>query len=282
MTNPTATSSPLTVDPNGCIAVDIACVRCGYNLRTLRQEATCPECGTAVERSLQGNLLCLADPEWVGRLARGLNWTVKGIYGAIGILIGMFMVYPSGVNMFTLLIQTCGCAALVGYWQFSRPEPSRSDEGPILSARKVSRLGLCGAVLAGMLAYRVVGRASNAAVDIPLVYLLPGVLMTIGFLGLFRHLEQLARRIPDLELGRRTRSARNGLATSLVLFLALAAVSWVAQCQWGGVGADFARIHSFVTFAVAIAFLVCAGLSLRLLARYQKRLRAVLEQAGQN
>jgi hypothetical protein len=32
---------------------DLACIRCGYNLRTLREDGVCPECGDAVAESLR-------------------------------------------------------------------------------------------------------------------------------------------------------------------------------------------------------------------------------------
>lgn len=35
------------------LAEELACVRCGYNLRTLSERGVCPECGTTVAESLK-------------------------------------------------------------------------------------------------------------------------------------------------------------------------------------------------------------------------------------
>lgn len=51
---------------------DILCVSCAYNLRGLREEGKCPECGIPIERSLWGDLLRYADSRWLRRLRFGL------------------------------------------------------------------------------------------------------------------------------------------------------------------------------------------------------------------
>jgi predicted RNA-binding Zn-ribbon protein involved in translation (DUF1610 family) len=44
---------------------DLACVICGYRLRGLATNACCPECGTPIERSLRGDELSSASPQWI-------------------------------------------------------------------------------------------------------------------------------------------------------------------------------------------------------------------------
>ncbi len=39
------------------IARDVSCLTCGYNLRSLLPDQTCPECGAAVAESLRGDQL---------------------------------------------------------------------------------------------------------------------------------------------------------------------------------------------------------------------------------
>lgn len=52
-TNP----APATIlDDAGCIAADLRCIQCGYNLRTQPVTGRCPECGQAVGESVQGLL----------------------------------------------------------------------------------------------------------------------------------------------------------------------------------------------------------------------------------
>ncbi|MCH8316229.1 MAG: hypothetical protein IIA64_09675, partial [Planctomycetes bacterium] len=57
---------------------ELRCITCGYDLRSLAIEQSCPECGTRIELSLHGDLLSLSDPAWVSRLARGQSLLVFG------------------------------------------------------------------------------------------------------------------------------------------------------------------------------------------------------------
>jgi len=50
---------------------DCLCVSCGYNLRMLRSDGKCPECGGPVAAALRGRGLHYAKPQWVRRLALG-------------------------------------------------------------------------------------------------------------------------------------------------------------------------------------------------------------------
>jgi hypothetical protein len=64
--NPTA---PLDRDDR--VQVDLACLKCSYNLRTLAVDSLCPECALPVARSIRGDLLKHADPRWVRKLTDG-------------------------------------------------------------------------------------------------------------------------------------------------------------------------------------------------------------------
>jgi hypothetical protein len=50
---------------------DVPCLRCGYNLRGLKIDGLCPECGAPIARSLHGNLLGYSAPEYVAKLQAG-------------------------------------------------------------------------------------------------------------------------------------------------------------------------------------------------------------------
>ncbi|MCH8209871.1 MAG: hypothetical protein IIB99_00725 [Planctomycetes bacterium] len=58
---------------------ELRCITCGYDLRSLPTEESCPECGTPIELSLRGDLLSQSDPAWVARLARGQSVLVFGV-----------------------------------------------------------------------------------------------------------------------------------------------------------------------------------------------------------
>ncbi len=55
----------IPVDERGSLAVDLKCKKCAYNLRGLREDGRCPECGTPVGLSTRGDLL---------RFATQLGW----------------------------------------------------------------------------------------------------------------------------------------------------------------------------------------------------------------
>ena len=65
-------------EDGGGASADLHCVGCGYHLRGLAEDGTCPECGTAVARSMRGDLLSAADPAWMRRVYRGQTLMVIG------------------------------------------------------------------------------------------------------------------------------------------------------------------------------------------------------------
>lgn len=90
MEQPRHAASQLRLDDDGRILDDdLACFACGYILHGLSPDGACPECGTAIERSTQGNLLWLCHPMWVGRLAVGMqllfiSFVTAPLFGCIG------------------------------------------------------------------------------------------------------------------------------------------------------------------------------------------------------
>jgi SAM-dependent methyltransferase len=66
---PEAIVTPVGAKPEA-IDSDLPCVRCGYNLRTLGAGAKCPECGAAVQLTMElGKALQQSRPAYLGRLA---------------------------------------------------------------------------------------------------------------------------------------------------------------------------------------------------------------------
>lgn len=57
------------ISQEGMVAQERFCIGCGYNLRTLRREGICPECGKAVAASLRPTLYA-ADARWL----RSIRW----------------------------------------------------------------------------------------------------------------------------------------------------------------------------------------------------------------
>ena len=60
---PAQMAPQVAVDQEGNLAEDRTCIKCAYNLRGLDPAGRCPECGTAVGRSILGDFLRYCDPD---------------------------------------------------------------------------------------------------------------------------------------------------------------------------------------------------------------------------
>jgi len=91
MSEPLHDPSAIPLDDDGRITINVACVNCGYNLRTLLASGVCPECAAPVAHSAHGYFLSFAPPDWVRRLARGVLLLII----AMGLLIGGAVLLPT-------------------------------------------------------------------------------------------------------------------------------------------------------------------------------------------
>lgn len=128
----------------------IRCRSCAYDLRGLDPTSSCPECGTPVTRTLAGDALTHADPDWVRRLALGL-WVglaatalvvvlnvpaiAERAYGANdgspGAMVRAWLVYG-----FQLVL------GVVGIWYLTTPEPGVNAEWTGGTLRRALRVGV--------------------------------------------------------------------------------------------------------------------------------------------
>ena len=110
---------------------EIACKRCGYNLRGLREDGRCPECGTAVGLSVRGDLLQFSDPAWVETVARGMYIILWGILAHIivavlsVVLSAMLGRGGSGPGQWLGLIPAL--ITFYGSWLLTMPDPSGTE-----------------------------------------------------------------------------------------------------------------------------------------------------------
>lgn len=79
----TSASEPQILD------VNVACVRCGYNLRSLRRDGRCPECNAQIAVSLRYELLSMADPRWIGRMRFAAILTQIAFFLPAALLLGV-------------------------------------------------------------------------------------------------------------------------------------------------------------------------------------------------
>ncbi len=135
--------SAVAYDGEGRIAADLACLRCGYNLRLLRREAVCPECGVGVERTLRGDLLRYSDANWLQGVADGLGILVYTIAATLAITIISAALFPISKDRpavaTAIELVARGCCA-VGAWRFGRPQRDALRLESLLGARRMVRL----------------------------------------------------------------------------------------------------------------------------------------------
>jgi hypothetical protein len=196
------------LDAGGRVAEDLACIQCGYNLRTLHREAKCPECGMAVGRSLLGNCLQYCDPKWLTKLAREVElifWMIAVpflvlVLMMIAVAIAQALGAEGGPTLFavlgllnSLLFFGVCIGLVIGVWQFTTPAPNRLGPTSDLDVRRFIRVCVCMLLVsipAGMIFQRgVVVRA---------VELLTSLLSFLcGNVALLLYIRRLALRIPN-------------------------------------------------------------------------------------
>lgn len=98
---------PGLVDAEQRLAMDVPCMGCGYNLRSLAAGGLCPECGKPIPPSLElfARRLSFGDPAWLLEVCRGLTWLLV----ALGILVVLTFVVPVILNI--LFVVTAPAAA---------------------------------------------------------------------------------------------------------------------------------------------------------------------------
>jgi hypothetical protein len=156
----------VTLDDDGRLAESIPCRRCGYDLRGLNPEGRCPECRSAVARSIQGDLLRLCDPKWTARLARGMLWLIIGIIaqivwgmagGVIGVISTGALRAPTGgipPNLQTVVSVSASGTALtailqaIGVWLLTSPDPGAVETARSINARVIARYCFIAQVIA--------------------------------------------------------------------------------------------------------------------------------------
>lgn len=203
---------PVALDEAGTIIEDLPCKQCAYNLCGLREEGRCPECGAAVGRSLVGDYLRYAHPDWIGKVALGLRILVLRVIGVIllmcilGTAIPVITSQPSDMawaNALVLVIQFGGpLIGLIGVWLITIPDPGGDD----LTDQRI-RVGLrvCAAAAAITGCYDAFAELAKTTWPAA-VGTASSVITTIAyFVGLFLicvHFERLAERVPDEKLAK--------------------------------------------------------------------------------
>jgi hypothetical protein len=297
---PAPDGAALAVDEVGCLAEDVPCRKCGYNLRGLPIAARCPECMTAVGRSVHGDLLRFCDPGWVEQLAGGMRLFVVAII--VGIVVGLMFgialsvsvirtgsVSPPVLIAMILLMAPLTVIQLLAYWKITTPDPGRDESDRPITLRFLARYALIGSTILGIVSsltdpqnLNVFGSGAagfpGAAVVIWLIGLLAVAIGLAGMFALFIYAISLALRIPDDALARATRVVMWGyLVTTGLMQLAELARKALA----------FAGFSSQIldgVLAIFVVILLIPGLvfwiwGIVLLYKYRNRLMRTAQQS---
>lgn len=201
----------LAPTPSGPIEQDVACRKCSYNLRGLTADGRCPECGTAVGYSLQGDLLRFCDPNWVETLRRGAVMFIWGIVlifvGILGAIALAVSTESSSALVFGRVVVVLGyILSTIGWWLLTQPDPSGLGEDRYGTARKIIRVSLIVGVAQSVLSVILltVRMEDSLIMLLSIAILAAEIVMAIGLFAQCYYLERIALRIPDDKLSQRS------------------------------------------------------------------------------
>jgi len=263
----------------GPITEDLPCRHCGYNLRGLSEIGACPECGTAIGRSLFSDQLRFSDPVWVRTLASGITWILYGI--VLSILLGILSVVISSVipnldpRVMTAIGGVSSLVILVGYWKVTVPEPGVIEVSGIALHSYVRWTLVSGTVInltaqsSAMLDPLIVGGITTVG----------GLIGLAGFFALSVYARRLALRVPDDSLAHQTRVVMWGMGISFGALMISAAIMAVTTSSAASPGPSFVSLVPMCM--TGIAYFVFAIWSLVLVVRYKRAASAAAENAEQ-
>jgi len=198
-------SKPLAgLDADNCVAIDLDCRSCGYNLRTLHRNAACPECGKAVKASLR-RMFTAEDRRWLslvrwGMFSAGVSLlSLATLFSAIQLsrfgFEWKFLVTEPGQNVgLVLLIALAVGCAIPGLLVF-KPRPNWRAYRWWLSPKALLPLGvLCIAIGAGGMALSLEVIRGPASFISNLIMLIILIFFALGSLSLLVSIPWLQAR----------------------------------------------------------------------------------------
>ncbi len=193
---------------------DAICLQCGYSIRGLPHGGRCPECGTPIQRSLQGNLLRYSSPAYLATLNRGVLLILTAIAAQVICIVGGLILiawltakgWNDVARVSELLFSTASTGLsvvlLIGWWLFSAPDPAFVGAGGGTTARKVVRATVAAAAV--LTAMATVAETLAPSIDAAANSLLV-VVQAVKFFAAMLYLRWLAHRFPDAVIDARAR-----------------------------------------------------------------------------
>ncbi len=222
--DPPSPSPPPAAHPGGAtlesdtVDDDVICLQCGYNVRGLPRGGRCPECGTPIKRSLQGNLLRYSSPAYLATLNRGVLLILAAIAAQVICVVGGWILiawltakgWTDVARVSELLLSTASTGvsvvSLIGWWLFSAPDPAFVGSGGGTTARKVVRATVvAAAVLTAMVTVADTLATSIAPSGTAAGDILLGVVQAVKFFAAMLYLRWLAHRFSNVVFDARAR-----------------------------------------------------------------------------
>ncbi len=201
------------------------CIICGYDLSGLPISGTCPECGTAIERSYRPDRLINRSIRYLEQLRMGLSFVLNAILVSIILMVlsivgqiaiktsGSSMMTTNGLNLLTQIGSTLvSFASLYGWWKISTPDAQSQTRDMDSKPRQILRLSVivlaCSYVLSTLLSfgfYSGVTPTMNAlGSPLGIVLLVNSLVSTVAWIAKFfaamLYVRWLASLVPDESL----------------------------------------------------------------------------------
>jgi hypothetical protein len=270
------------------LSSDIACGRCGYNLRGLSLAANCPECGASVRTSLGGNRFKLATSAWLKAVRSGgymIVWSV-GITIASAVVLAMELITqttPRGplagrlsepfCLVCVVLIVSASVALMLGVWRVTRRE--HFEQRRITFWRWTSRI--CSAAPLAMVSLALAMFAFGHRTH--LYFILP--LAVLGGCGSHcLYLEYLMDGLPDRAAAKNLRAAGIAIFTCAGLWALVFVLEFTLR-RLGVAAIAIAEITPVLALIAMVSLLVAAAYFLMMLieqARFSREMTVLLRE----
>jgi hypothetical protein len=287
--------SPNILAGDGSIAVDAACLGCGYNLRGMQpQGGMCPECGKPVEQSFDIHQLRFAPRDQLASLMRVIIGTLVSVCvapvsaGVIGLfsMIGRmsFEEEVSGASAEYIGYALCIAVPLIPLWLFLPRDGSRRDSLLLSEEQEVAwawdnllgwryiasiTLGIASVLILAALA------AASREYSVPWACLLLVVLAftsIMTFAALMNLMSRLARRLPAPRIATWLKRCAGIIQAFAYVFCGplLLGLTWaflLGQSSSGCLRGCSSMFAMSVLVTIGPLMLVCSFVSLAALAR---------------